>query len=714
MSSSLPEPENAASNGQVKPINGSNISRDGDQHKTTATTTTTTTRRTPPPRAKSTSLLTQGLETAYEVDEHTPTATTYSSSFLTPTRISREDIPTPPHNDVCRNNGLKRTLGDGAEDTADTMAVVASASDLQAGGGLGGAPILTSTDINFNTLFTNHHESLVKNRGRGTSLERTEKEKRIQELPKGIYNTNPGDTGMTRAVTPSSPTSSAAISTAHPTEGPRAQYRSWRDGREVRAGTAAEKAWSIGGTGNDDGHGGQVEKSIAEALAGVEPNSRSRKSSHSLRFFKEGLPDDQKIRDPKNRGRSKESRHQTGEVGSLALPSPKDVANGQQLYRSTDRESSMQSPMLVEKPPTLHRHTSLNPTEGLVAETNYFDISTDIETVSEEQLKEMPPDLLADIRKAHNLTPGGAKGSSFSSSIPVTESERVKPKTPSDELVHLLFDSENSEPGHVDASQVKSADEEEDSGEEQIASALFVPHKTPHESPDRARGGFDDTLQPTPHDQHKYQKHASPEWLEEHEVPSSKEPEIKVDRHTQNQRATSHRDEPRRTDDVSVKPPQRAYKVESEDYTSVESILASNTSNSGYDDVTCTGSLNNTSTLEDIYRQPPPPPPLPSPQDEPKANHALDAIELIPYRHQVGGHTTMWRFSKRAVCKQLNNGENMFYEKVEHYHPRLLPFLPRYAPFSSLPSLTQAFKLSLEQDPKNPTSSLKKLKMLMK
>ena len=45
----------------------------------------------------------------------------------------------------------------------------------------------------------------------------------------------------------------------------------------------------------------------------------------------------------------------------------------------------------------------------------------------------------------------------------------------------------------------------------------------------------------------------------------------------------------------------------------------------------------------------------------------------------------MWRFSKRAVCKQLNNSENKFYETVEQYHPALLKFLPRYACFHSPP-----------------------------
>ncbi|CAK7268694.1 inositol polyphosphate kinase kcs1 [Sporothrix epigloea] len=64
---------------------------------------------------------------------------------------------------------------------------------------------------------------------------------------------------------------------------------------------------------------------------------------------------------------------------------------------------------------------------------------------------------------------------------------------------------------------------------------------------------------------------------------------------------------------------------------------------------------------------------------EPEPSQPRDAIELIPYKHQVGGHTTLWRFSKRAVCKQLTNRENEFYEKIERFHRDMLPFLPRSA-----------------------------------
>lgn len=56
----------------------------------------------------------------------------------------------------------------------------------------------------------------------------------------------------------------------------------------------------------------------------------------------------------------------------------------------------------------------------------------------------------------------------------------------------------------------------------------------------------------------------------------------------------------------------------------------------------------------------------------------LGAVELKPYKHQVGGHTALFRFSKKAVCKSLSNRENEFYEAVETRHPELLKFLPRY------------------------------------
>ncbi|CCG84798.1 protein of unknown function [Taphrina deformans PYCC 5710] len=53
-------------------------------------------------------------------------------------------------------------------------------------------------------------------------------------------------------------------------------------------------------------------------------------------------------------------------------------------------------------------------------------------------------------------------------------------------------------------------------------------------------------------------------------------------------------------------------------------------------------------------------------------------VSLKPFKHQVGGHNPIFRFSERAVCKPLANHENEFYEKIEECHPELLPFMPKY------------------------------------
>ncbi|CAK9436971.1 uncharacterized protein LODBEIA_P14620 [Lodderomyces beijingensis] len=53
-------------------------------------------------------------------------------------------------------------------------------------------------------------------------------------------------------------------------------------------------------------------------------------------------------------------------------------------------------------------------------------------------------------------------------------------------------------------------------------------------------------------------------------------------------------------------------------------------------------------------------------------------VELRPFKNKVGGHTAIFKFSTRAVCKVLVNRENIFYESVEIYHPELLRFMPRY------------------------------------
>jgi hypothetical protein len=590
---------------------------------------------------------------------------------------------------------MRAISGKSALHTEGDMAMVAavSAGDVSSGVGLGGTSISSTTVSNwgsFDSIFTSHRQVLNKNRGRGTSLERTEREKRIQELSKGIYNTNPGDTGMTAAVTPLSPTSPTSITSNEPTDGPRAEYRSWRD---VKIGAAAEKTWSIGGQRDDNRHGGQVEKSIQDALAGVEPNTRSRKASHSLGFFKEGLPDDgSRTRDSKNRGRSNEGRSRgkpsvsVDHVGRWSGhgSSPSEHPNAQGWTRSVDRKNPLESTLGSKQTTVSHEHETVNMIENLATDPGYFDSSHNIETMSEAQVKAIPDQLLADIRD-HNLTPGAAKGSSFSRSIPVTASEKEKAEASKEDSAPHGDDNvlEKNE-----LMRVKSADEEEDSGEEQIASALFVPHQTPHDSPEGEREGIEGISRSTANDQQKAEVPASQQWLEEHEVHSDELPENYRREEIKNQPPPGPQADLRPSHDVvtSTSLPEDLSDAQSE-------VLAESykteAEKSGLDDgETTPTALKPAMTLESASTEL-------SRDSEGKAKQPLDAIELIPYRHQVGGHTTMWRFSKRAVCKQLNNRENEFYEKVERFHPKLLQFLPRYVFF--IPFL-QSYLTDLEAE----------------
>lgn len=64
-------------------------------------------------------------------------------------------------------------------------------------------------------------------------------------------------------------------------------------------------------------------------------------------------------------------------------------------------------------------------------------------------------------------------------------------------------------------------------------------------------------------------------------------------------------------------------------------------------------------------------------EDEQDSDFPL-AVELQPFTNNVGGHTAIFRFSKRAVCKALVNRENEWYENIEINHKELLQFMPRY------------------------------------
>ncbi|GAA96057.1 uncharacterized protein L969DRAFT_49367 [Mixia osmundae IAM 14324] len=65
-------------------------------------------------------------------------------------------------------------------------------------------------------------------------------------------------------------------------------------------------------------------------------------------------------------------------------------------------------------------------------------------------------------------------------------------------------------------------------------------------------------------------------------------------------------------------------------------------------------------------------------EDVPAQREPHSAVALQPFDNQVGGHSHIFRFSHRAICKPLVSRENEFYEAIERESPDLLAFVPQY------------------------------------
>ena len=298
---------------------------------------------------------------------------------------------------------------------------------------------------------------------------------------------------------------------------------------------------------------------------------------------------------------------------------------------------------------------------------------------SEDGMKALPKALLAEIRK-HNITPGADKGSSFSRSVPRMQSERRvvddndDDDDDSDKSAENYQPKNDSSPDSRDVPRLNTDGEEAEEEEQQIffASALFVPHQPFNESSAREEGGSQSATKPRLNDGRHLGSSNSHQWLEEYEVPA----------HQVNRKFMKQEDAPGTKHSSDKKPI-------SEEGGSLENIAPL----SAFEDRTDTGTDNERTPTGSPTRANE----VPSnynrfvPEDDP-SYMPPDAIELVPYRHQVGGHTKIWRFSSRAVCKKLDKRENAFYENIERYHPELLDFLPRYVPFEPIYSRSRCSK----------------------
>ncbi|KAI1281840.1 hypothetical protein F5Y07DRAFT_353967 [Xylaria sp. FL0933] len=485
----------------------------------------------------------------------------------------------------------------------------------------GAMPGITETA----SVIKNHPGAFVKFRARGRSLERTEKEARVPwinstTLPLdsvGNATYNCGDSAFSR------------FGHSEANSHSRAEYRAWRTDRTVSMGP--EKAWSIG-TGDIVGHqDGEVEKSIAEVLAGIEP-TRSRKASHSLRFFKEGLPAD-KIKRKESKFTSQQEKtsplkgpRSEGQQPTPALTnrSPKSLTPPHQSIETESSQSSAYAEHISSS-----THAVETPFEQ-PTEDDYFSLQRDYSLKTKLNKSQ---DQAGNILSSPGLTRWGGVGN-----------KDVKLPGETDTCEPTESANTNEENG-------ESIEEDEESSEEKISSAVFLPHQSLEDSAEEGSCVIEE-VEP----QHSSTRSAAKDfhpWLVKADEPEPEGEDL----------TSPHDEDLTKGREDSVLRIQELPKKEScQDIVSDETELRKKPC-----DISPVTSRPASRFYEDLVHEHQLGPKVP-----------LEAIELIPYKHQVGGHTTIWRFSKRAVCKQLNNRENEFYEKIERYHRDLLPFLPRY------------------------------------
>ena len=295
---------------------------------------------------------------------------------------------------------------------------------------------------------------------------------------------------------------------------------------------------------------------------------------------------------------------------------------------------------------------------------------------------EVPEKLLEEIRNCHNLAPP------FHSKFRSTQTKIVGPAPDAVEVEQPteLGEVGSSQEGpqrldQQDKSSASPTDEEEESDKEQISSALYYPHQVP--SPEALQDvSIDDARKA------RVTENLGPQLPEPAMMTSdaAEEPPCDVDITLQSHNKSKHlHGDLQKSRPVVGAEADYSHFVEGGTSSASESEYESTDENihpSNQEDSSLTDDPNATpraspktrkSYLQSRFRKS---------HRKPKA--PVNAVELKPYNHQVGGHSRVFRFSKRAVCKELSNRENVFYEAIEHQHPELLKFLPRYNSYPSV------------------------------
>jgi inositol-hexakisphosphate kinase len=411
------------------------------------------------------------------------------------------------------------------------------------------------------------------------------------------------------------------------------------------------------------GRSTRVEESIEANLANAEPAAhvRSRKSSHYLGLFKENTSPERKRRE--DRGRELDSEEGTRDLEDQPLYEEGDLE-----LQHTPRPShatldvlSLREPTERQRPSEISKRRSeaKQPSSSAAQETSNLEPAEHLHKADAPRhpSRSLPGSLLEEIRNFH-LTSGGARGGSFSQSIPTQYAERARDdfEESGDYVTQSLQVDDFPSRGEDTV-----AEEDED---EHISSALYFPHE-PTTTEDVV------SFAPYAHEREDYTLNKTQLEIAEPEIGGH----VDISLRSRHDRSILHGDFQPVSDAedkslATISEYSHTSASESEALSADESALSTQEEESSLTD---DADLTPTATPAQRQRY-----------IRPRRKHAqtgpIGAVELKPYRHQVGGHTTVFRFSRRAVCKQLNNRENEFYERIERRHPEMLMFLPRLAP----------------------------------
>ena len=462
----------------------------------------------------------------------------------------------------------------------------------------------------------------------------------------------------------------------------------------------------------------RVEKRIEATMTDAEPSShaRSRKSSHVLGLFKENksshdsqkdqerqrtTSDDSINASPSGTNARGDETFKSGHGGRPVLSEThdRDEASGyneEPLPPIRDQEQRHAQP---KKPAQLQQQLSRtsSPARSSAGSVKKSRSDTDLTVVDwmpanpKRQEKadissehKVPPRLLDEIRDYHNLTtPFHDK---FRSTQPKSTGINLVPKDKETANRHREAQVPGEEhPDKADLTETTGEPENEEEEEsEHISSALYYPHQAP--SPDALEDiSIDDARKRK--DTHLETEPDLPDPALPITAKDEKPEDVDIALQVHNKNRYLHGDL-QKARPSSVDP-------DSDGYPEATFLSTSDSEDESLDE-TKGSTLHEYSSPTDDDEA--------TPRASPKTRQSyllnrarkahrgpkapLGAVELKPYNHQVGGHTTVFRFSKRAVCKQLTNRENEFYEVIEREHPEFLKFLPRCVDHDSRPIRT--------------------------